>query len=193
VVSWSAGKGDCWFTRRLRIWVTHRPKPTGWGSFRSPADPPLSRNLRDSGFCPYSFGAAPVLPDPAFQRPALRLRSFCLSVSGGRLRLRRQGEPALSRCGVFTDASSCTLYAWNTMRETTSAIEDVEGALVQSSSVNTMARARSTSARWREAASSASASLGSCNATTGNQPAMTPAIATNELRRHPSAEFRNPA
>ena len=66
-------------------------------------------------------------------------------------------------------------------------------ALVQPSSVNKIARARSASARSRDAANSASASLCSCDATTGDRPAMTPSIATNQLRLHPLAEFGNPA
>ena len=63
--------------------------------------PPLSRNLRDSGLAPLlrRCGGA-SRRRPAFQRFAPKRGPLCLSVSGGRLRLRRQGDrPALSRTG----------------------------------------------------------------------------------------------
>lgn len=63
-------------------------------------DPPLSWNLRDSGENPFSVGAAPMVRGWLSRDPLIPVRSFCLSVSGGRLRLRRRLLPTtLSRAG----------------------------------------------------------------------------------------------
>jgi hypothetical protein len=65
-------------------------------------------------------------------------------------------------------------------------------ALVQPSNVSKINRARSASARSRDAANSARASFCSCDATTEDRPDMTLSVTTNQQRLHPLVKFRNP-
>jgi hypothetical protein len=72
-------------------------------------DPPLSRYLRDSGVQPLTpsvrtFACARF----GFPEIPARCGPFCLSVSGGRLRLRRRvGGPLLSRGGCLGRGGEC--------------------------------------------------------------------------------------